>query len=229
VRLPVEKAREMLFLSAAEVTQLAEAIGAHYRPLIYTAAYGGLRWGELAGLRVERVNFLRSSILVVEQMTELNGRLAFGPPKTNAGRRTVGIPAFLMEMLTQRVSELNLGPRDLMFPSPDGTPMRRSNFRRRAWVPAIAAVGFNPALRFHDLRHTAVALAIAQGTHPKAIQERMGHSSITVTLDRYGHLFPTLDENLATSLDELYRAALADSSRTLKGSKPQKKVNGGTS
>jgi integrase len=53
--------------------------------------------------------------------------------------------------------------------------------------------------RFHDLRHTSVALAIAEGAHPKAIQTRMGHSSINVTLDRYGHLFPELDEAIATS------------------------------
>ena len=56
--------------------------------------------------------------------------------------------------------------------------------------------------RFHDLRHTSVALAIAVGAHPKAIQTRMGHSSINVTLDRYGHLFPELDEAIATSFGD---------------------------
>ena len=60
-------------------------------------------------------------------------------------------------------------------------------------------------LRFHDLRHTAVALAISQGAHPKALQERMGHSSVAVTLDRYGHLDEGLDGNIATSLDDLLR------------------------
>jgi integrase len=60
--------------------------------------------------------------------------------------------------------------------------------------------------RFHDLRHTSVALAIAEGAHPKAIQARMGHSSITVTLDRYGHLFPELDEAIATAFDARLRA-----------------------
>jgi integrase len=64
-------------------------------------------------------------------------------------------------------------------------------------------------LRFHDLRHTAVALAIAQGAHPKAIQERLGHSSITVTLDRQGHLFPALDERIADGLETVFRETLA--------------------
>jgi integrase len=63
-------------------------------------------------------------------------------------------------------------------------------------------------LRWHDLRHTAVALAIAQGAHPKAIQQRMGHASITVTLDRYGHLFPSLGLQIEEGLDATHRASL---------------------
>lgn len=63
-------------------------------------------------------------------------------------------------------------------------------------------------MRFHDLRHTAVALAIAQGDHPKRIQARMGHSSVQVTLDRYEHLFPERDEAIAEGLDRTYRASL---------------------
>lgn len=66
-----------------------------------------------------------------------------------------------------------------------------------------------PDLRWHDLRHTAVALAIAQGAHPKAIQERMGHASITITLDRYGHLFPALGRQVAEGLDRVYRESIA--------------------
>ncbi len=92
----------------------------------------------------------------------------------------------------------------LAFPTPHGDPMRRSNFRRRVWSPATAATGLE-GLRFHDLRHTAVALAIRQGAHPKAIQERMGHSSVIVTLDRYGHLYDGLDSNIAAGLDEILR------------------------
>ena len=61
--------------------------------------------------------------------------------------------------------------------------------------------------RFHDLRHTSVALAIAAGAHPKSIQARMGHSSINVTLDRHGHLLPELDEAIATSFDRSFREA----------------------
>ena len=65
-----------------------------------------------------------------------------------------------------------------------------------------------PALRFHDLRHTCAALLIAQGAHPKAIMERLGHSSIQVTLDRYGHVFSSLDEALTDGLEATYRASM---------------------
>ena len=192
---------------------------AHYRPLVFTAAYAGLRWGELAGLKVERIDLLRQTITVVEQLTEVNGTLAYGPPKTAAGRRTVNVSGFLAEMLADRLCEPLTATSGLVFPSPEGTPMRRSNFRRRAWSMATGRAGLD-GLRFHDLRHTAVALAIAQGAHAKAIQERMGHSSVTVTLDRYGHLLPALDERIADGLEEARRlavAARADKLRTTGG------------
>jgi hypothetical protein len=70
-------------------------------------------------------------------------------------------------------------------------------------APAIRATGLE-GLRFHDLRHTCVALLISQGAHPKAVQEHVGHSSITVTYDRYGHLFPAIAEQLAEGLDATY-------------------------
>jgi integrase len=74
--------------------------------------------------------------------------------------------------------------------------------------PALTKAGLSRSVRFHDLRHTCAALCIALGAHPKAIQERLGHSSITVTLDRYGHLFPKLDEALTDRLDELHSDAV---------------------
>jgi hypothetical protein len=87
-----------------------------------------------------------------------------------------------------------------------GNPPHLSSFTSQAWKRGREAIG-RPDLRWHDLRHTAVALAIANGAHPKAIQERMGHSSITVTLDRFGHLFPSLGVAVADGLEATFRAA----------------------
>jgi integrase len=80
-----------------------------------------------------------------------------------------------------------------------GGPVRRSNFRRRVWLPAVQASVGEP-MRFHDLRYTHVAMLIAQGEHPKTIQARLGHRSISTTLDTYGHLFEGLDEAAADRL-----------------------------
>lgn len=217
VKLPTERSRDMRFLTPTELVGLVDAVDVHYRVLILTAAYAGLRWGELAGLRVVRVDPLRRTLTVVEQLNELNGSVTFGPPKTAAGRRSVRLPAFLTEALAEQVAgRSEPGPAGLVFPAPIGGPMRRSNFRRRAWLPATRRAGLD-GLRFHDLRHTAVALAIAQGGHAKAIQERMGHSSVVVTLDRYGHLFEGLDERIAEGLDITWRETLAACPRPGRG------------
>ena len=94
-----------------------------------------------------------------------------------------------------------------MFPNRAGKPIATSSFNTAHWKPAKQRAGIH-GLRWHDLRHTAVALAIAQGAHPKAIQARLGHSSVQVTLDRYGHLFPELDAAIADGLEGAFRASL---------------------
>ena len=88
-----------------------------------------------------------------------------------------------------------------VFTSPRRTLLRRTNFRRRVFLPAVRASVGEP-VRFHDLRHSHVAALIAQGEHPKVIQTRLGHSSIKVTQDRYGHLLEGLDEAAAACLDD---------------------------
>ena len=122
--------------------------------------------------------------------------------------RTAGCvdPGALAKLLADQLDRNTVVRSGLVFPTPFGEPMRRSNFARRIWTPATAALGLD-GLRFHDLRHTAVALAISQGAHPKALQERMGHSSVTVTLDRYGHLYDGLDGQIADGLDDLLRTS----------------------
>lgn len=127
---------------------------------------------------------------MTEQLNELSGQLEWGPPKTAAGRRMVSLPVLLTDLLAIQLVRPEVVGSGLVFPTPLGEPMRRSNFARRVWAPAVRSLGLD-GLRFHDLRHTAVAMAIAQGAHPKTLQQRMCHSSVIVTLDRYGHLSTT--------------------------------------
>lgn len=99
IRLPrIDTTIEMCFLNPSEVRSLAEAIEPRYQALIYTAAYTGLRWGELAGLRTAHLNLLHGAIDVVEALTEVNGHLALGPTKTGK-RRRVSLPPFLVDLL----------------------------------------------------------------------------------------------------------------------------------
>ena len=208
VKAPAVPATEMRFLTAPEVSRLAEAITPAFRALVYTAAYSGLRWGELTGLRRARLDLSTRTVYVVEQIARIDRQWVRKAPKTKAGRRRVGLPAGVAELLAEHVATYS-GPGEdgLVFPNRAGNPVHPSSFGTAHWKPAKARVGLD-GLRFHDLRHTAVALAIAQGAHPKAIQARMGHSSVQVTLDRYGHLFPELDADIAEGLDKTFRASL---------------------
>jgi integrase len=203
VDLPRERHQEMRFLDASEVVRLADAIDERYRTLVYFAAYTGLRWGELAALKVDRLNLLRGTVDVVDSLSEINGHLDTGPTKTG-GRRTVSLPRFLSEMVGEHLGRFP-GTEGHVFTAVEGGPLRRA-FYRRHFLPAVARAGLEP-LRFHDLRHTCASLLIAQGAHAKEIAERLGHSTVRLTLDRYGHLLPSLDERLRDGLEATFHAA----------------------
>ncbi len=139
---------EMRFATADQVDAIAAHVPERERALIYVAAYSSLRLGELTGLRRCDVNPLHKTVTVARQITEVRGQLHVGPPKTASSRRTVRLPDLVAAMLDdhlQRHSEP--GPEGLVFPAAEGGAMRRTNFRRRVWVPATEAAGV-PGLRF---------------------------------------------------------------------------------
>lgn len=206
VRSPKEAERQVRFLTANQLAELVAATHPHYRTLVLTAGITGARSGELRGLHPRNLNLLRNEMHIVEQVVEVRGELKILPPKTKSSIRRLTLPRFLTNELEQQLAERSTT--ELVFPTPTGDTIRKSNFARRIWKPAAEASGLG-YLTFHELRHTAVALAIEVGAHPKAIQERFGHSSITVTLDQYGHLFPSLDETLADNFDRSFGKTLA--------------------
>jgi integrase len=205
VPLPRIERKEMRFLSPAEVWKLADAIAPEYRALILLGAFGGLRIGEMAGLRRGRVDLEAGTVQVIEVITEPKGQLHFGPPKTSAGRRMVGLPRFVVDALAERMA-IPGSPEELVFAGPQGGPLRVTLFRRRFWLPAVKAAGLD-GLRIHDLRHTAVALWIAAGANPKEVAARAGHALVSFTLDRYGHLYPEADLSLRERLDAIWSAS----------------------
>lgn len=170
------------------------------------------RWLLLAGLRVEDVDFLRRTVTIRRTLSDINGEIVIGPPKTNASRATIALPQFVVESLNDLLRMAPRGPEDVFFTSPEGGLIRPSSWRRRAWDPAVNQSLVGPC-RFHDLRHTHAALLISQGEHPKVIQERMRHRSIRTTLDTYGHLMAGLDSDVADRLDALAVQQLAPPTR----------------
>ena len=171
--------------------------------MVYVGGVIGLRWSEVAGLQVGRVDFLRRTLTVAETLAEVEGRPVFADTKTRASRRTLSVPPAVLEELTAHLARRGRpGPEELVFVSPDGGPLRGSNFRQRVGTPAVRRVGLD-GLRFHHLRHSAAALIIEAGGHIESIERRLGHSSIRVTSDVYGSLLPTVDEEVANDLDAL--------------------------
>jgi integrase len=194
VQTPRVPHREMVSLNWPDAVELAEARGERYWAFIYLAVDSGMRWSELVGLRRARLD-VRSRKVRVRLQT---GEWLRKEPKTGSSIRSITISPFTAELLAGHLEAFaNPGVDGLVFPNKAGNPLISSSWWNNNFAPALRKTGLS--CRFHDLRHSSVALAIAEGAHPKAIQTRMGHSSIWVTLDRYGHLFPELDEGLAAS------------------------------
>jgi integrase len=137
-------------------------------------------------------------------------RFLFGPPKTERSRRTIDFPEFVCSILqeerrrvmeTRALAGAKWVDNGLVFPSEVGTPLEERNVLRR--FQRICEANELPKLRFYDLRHTHASLLIHEGVHPKKISERLGHSSIKLTMDTYGHLFEGSDHDSADKMDKL--------------------------
>jgi integrase len=165
-------------------------------------------------LRSEAIDLLHGRVHVLASATEAYGKLHFGSPKTYQ-RRTVPLPGSLVSELTSHLATKTR--KDFVFTSSRGGPLRHSNFSARDFKPAVIRAGLPEATRFHDLRHSYTALLIAEGAHPRAIMERLGHSTINVTLGTYGHLFPSLEAALTEALDGVYRSAEPASPAEVRG------------
>jgi integrase len=199
--------REMRVLNPAEIERVAQAVPTRYRGLVLLLAWSGLRIGEATALRIGNLDLLRGRVQVVEAFSVVGGRMILGTTKSDKSR-AVTLPAYVREALSRHVELFPPKEGGLVFTGPRGAAVNRQNFNNRVWKKALKLAGLEaPWPRVHDLRHTSVALAIQVGAHPKEIQARAGHSSIVVTMDRYGHLFPGSDEALAERLN-----AIADAS-----------------
>ena len=175
-----------------------------YRLVVLFLAYTGVRFGEMAALRVGRIDLRRNRAVIAESVTPVQGQgLVWGTPKTHQ-RREVPIPRFLMTELAEHVRDMEVD--DLVFAGiRNGQPLRVSTFRT-AFGAASRAIGV-PDLHPHELRHTAASLAIASGADVKVVQQMLGHGSATMTLDTYGHLFDDRLDEVGEAMDRARAAA----------------------
>jgi integrase len=173
-----EKSAERPVLTVPQVHTLAAVTDERYRVLVLLAAFTSLRWGELAALRRSDIDAQARTVRVTRQLNERDGGgFSFGPPKSEAGVRVVAIPELITPDLAAHIMNYaRPGDDGLIFTSPDGGPLRHTNFRRRFWVPALAAAGLS-AMHFHDVRHTGNMLTADAGANLRELMERMGHST----------------------------------------------------
>ncbi len=181
--------------------------GRHHFPeyglLVRFAAFTGLRAAEIAGLKIKVLNLNKGVVHVTETLSEARGHAYTVPPKTYQAR-SVPLPKFLIDELREHLKTLDGNPDGYVFRASTGTPLRWQNFYNHHFKPAVRQAGLPEQTRFHDLRHTYAAILVEQGAHPRAMMERLGHSSINVTLGTYGHLLPGLDEQLTRKLDQAW-------------------------
>jgi integrase len=190
---------------------LAVAERSRYGALIDLAIRTGMRRGELLGLRWSDFDEEAGVLYVNQALHRITGKgLQFTPPKTGRSRRVVELSPFSMERLQlhrdlqedeRRLAGRGYQDHNLIFATSIGTPIDPANLRR-AW-DKIATEAELPALRFHDLRHASATFMLKQGTHPRIVMERLGHSSIRVTMDIYSHVMPGLQSQAARMLDTM--------------------------
>jgi integrase len=195
-RLPDNERRKvMACMTEQQLGHLAGSFDPHWRPLIRTLAGTGLRWGEAVGLRVQYVDLLVPELRVAGTLNTYATR--YKPkPKTDSGRRTIGLPSFVVDELLPLVA--GKAGEEYVFTMPDGSPIAHHKFNP-IFLRACKQAGVRATI--HDLRHSHAALLIANGVPMAAISRRLGHKSIDTTYKTYGYLLPRVEADLLAGLD----------------------------
>ena len=199
------------FPTRAELKMLMDAVTGRWRPFLITAIFTGLRASELRGLQWQDVD-LDSGVIHVRRRADAWGTI--GHTKSKMGKRDIPLPPLVTNALNAWKPTCPVGEHGLTFPNGAGNVENQSNILERFWAPLQISCGLTrgnaPRYRFHSLRHAAASLFIAfLGWQPKRVQTVLGHSSITMTFDRYGHLFedPKSDREAMQKLEAAIVAA----------------------
>ena len=207
IKLPLVEGTRRHDLTPEDVARIASHIAVEYQPMVWIGATLGLRWSEVAGLRVSRLDLVGGKLSVVETIVRgIGGRNVFGPPKSKAGKRTMFMPAAIVTMLAGHLEEAGLTADEsdaLVFTDEDGGPLRYSNWRRRVWLPAAKAAGCEGA-GFHDLRRLNATTLVVRGIDVKTAQVRLGHADPRMTLAIYASAPAAVDRAAADVIGERF-------------------------
>ena len=214
VDVPARAHVEMRTWSAEQARTFLAATADHRLAALWRLALlTGMRQGEILALTWDDVDLERGTLSVRRTVIDGHDRREFGPTKTNAGKRQIALPASCVEALRahrarQLRERLAAGPawqdQGLVFPRYDGDVYPPRTLHK--YYGQIVRRAELPYIRFHDLRHTSATLSLALGEHPKIVQERLGHSSIKMTLDRYSHVSMGMQRQAADRLDQALEA-----------------------
>jgi integrase len=218
-RLPKVERHEMAVLTTEQAQTLLAAMR-HTRVYwsVLIALATGMRRGEILALRWRNVDLDRGNLRVVESLEQTKTGLRAKAPKSEKAR-AITLPAFAIEELRRLKREqaeellklgVRLGGDTLLCARADGEPMQPRSLTHE-FTRLVGRVKSIPRVRFHDLRHTHATQLLLAGVHPKVAQERLGHSTISVTLDLYSHVTPTMQEDAATKIDAAFRDAKVSS------------------
>lgn len=200
---------EIVPLTREQVERLAAALPERYRALVVLGIGSGLRPGELFGLEVRHVNFLRRTVKVEQQLQQTAGHGVYVcDPKTKRSYRTVPVSRTVLEALTQHLQAYPAGPDEHLFRMDRGGPIIRTAFFGHVWRPSVERAGLPTGTRMHDMRHTYASLLIAHGRGPKTVAARLG-DSVAVAMKVYAHLWPDEDEDTRDAVEGFFTPASA--------------------
>ncbi|WP_394163365.1 tyrosine-type recombinase/integrase [Galactobacter valiniphilus] len=204
VSMPLRKPKEKVYLSHEQVHAIAEA--AKYPAVVRVLAYCGLRWGEMAALRVQDLDLERRRLRVVNNAVDVAGKMILGTPKTHR-TRSVPFPRFMLDEL--RAAAEGKESAELLFPGPDGGYLRNARVHENnlSWFASAIKKAGAPRVTPHDLRHSAASFAVSAGANVKVVQRMLGHKTAAMTLDVYADLFEDDLDVVSDALDAAVEAS----------------------
>lgn len=192
---------EMVFLNREQFATLLEAVTEPWRPMIEFLVASGCRLGEATALRPGDIHPKHSTVRIVRAWNRSNAGYAMGPPKTKRSKRTINVPDAVLNKLDMSGEWLFTNPGRGRRNA--GGPVRPINLRRNVWYPAVERAKLDPAPRIHDLRHTCASWLIQAGVPLPVVSRHLGHESIQVTVDVYGHIDRTSAKSAADAINAI--------------------------